>query len=227
MIVACLALTGSLLPLRTWTYAGPLLLFQGLLTLVNTPFNWASIGLTRALLRRGLELGGWWPYILALVNAILASAIVVLLTLAMVIAIQAFGELVARAGGIPFLPIGALFDGITRNPAAPEYWWVYALLLATMSPSLINLMIGGASRMRPVLISLALIIETGLIIWTSYVFYRWHFETAWAGTPIDPGPYWGSFQAIVAPWIFASLYIPACMLVLRIARPVIYRRNSK
>src|SRR5262249_52498829 len=52
---------------------------------------------------------------------------------------------VARAWGIPFLPIGALFDGITRNPAAPEYWWVYALLLATMSPSLINLMIGGAS----------------------------------------------------------------------------------
>jgi hypothetical protein len=145
MIVACLALVAVLLPLRTWSYSGPLLLFQGLLTLITTPFNWASIGLTRALLRRGLELGGWWPYILALVNAVLASIIVVLMALAIVVAIQAFGELITRAGGVPFLPIGALFDGIIRNPAAPEYWWVYALLLATMSPSLINLMIGGAS----------------------------------------------------------------------------------
>jgi hypothetical protein len=29
--------------------------------LLNAPFDWASLGLTRALLRRGLELGGWWP----------------------------------------------------------------------------------------------------------------------------------------------------------------------
>jgi hypothetical protein len=58
MILFCLALVGALLPLRTWPYIGPLLLFQGLLTLINAPFNWASIGLTRALLRRGLELGG-------------------------------------------------------------------------------------------------------------------------------------------------------------------------
>ena len=41
----------------------------GLLTLLNAPFDWASLGLTRALLRRGLELGGWWPYLLALVDA--------------------------------------------------------------------------------------------------------------------------------------------------------------
>jgi hypothetical protein len=83
-------------------------------------------------------------------------------------------------------------------------------------------------QMRPVLISLALIIETGLIIWASYVFYRWHYETEWAAFRVSPpaGPYDGSFQAIVAPWIFASLYIPACMLVLRIARPFIYRQNS-
>jgi hypothetical protein len=34
------------------------LMFLGLLTLINAPFDWASLGLTRALLRRGLELGG-------------------------------------------------------------------------------------------------------------------------------------------------------------------------
>jgi hypothetical protein len=34
------------------------------------------------------------------------------------------------------------------QPSAPEYWWVYALLLSTMIPSLLNLMIGGASLLR-------------------------------------------------------------------------------
>jgi hypothetical protein len=56
MIVACLG-AAELLSVK----AGPLLLFLGLLTLLNAPFDWASLGLTRALLRRGLELGGWWP----------------------------------------------------------------------------------------------------------------------------------------------------------------------
>ena len=148
MILACLAAVGLLLPLRTWPYTGPLLLFQGLLTLINAPFNWASIGLTRALLRRGLELGGWWPYFLGVVNAVLATAIVALLALTIVVAVQAFGELVTHGGGAPILPLGQLFDGISKNPEAPEYWWVYALLLATMIPSIINLAMGGMALSR-------------------------------------------------------------------------------
>ena len=32
--------------------------------------------------------------------------------------------------------------------AITEYWWVYALLLSTTIPSLLNLMIGGASLLR-------------------------------------------------------------------------------
>ena len=145
MIAACLSAVGLLLPLQTWPYTGPLLLFQGLLTLINAPFNWVSIGLTRALLWRGLELGGWWPYFLGVANAVLATAIVAALTLTMVIAVQAFDELVRHGGGSPILPLDPLFEGISKNPGAPEYWWIYALLLATMIPSLLSLMIGGAS----------------------------------------------------------------------------------
>ena len=33
-------------------------------------------------------------------------------------------------------------------PTAPEYWWLYALLLSTMIPSLVNLVIGGTSLAR-------------------------------------------------------------------------------
>jgi len=114
--------------------------------------DWASLGLTRALLRRGLELGGWWPYVLAIVDAILAAGIIALLALAMVSGVQMFDHLAAHSGGVDkqVLPLDQLFGGVAANPGAPEYWWVYALLLSTMIPSLINLMIGGASLLRGV-----------------------------------------------------------------------------
>ena len=152
MIMVCLWLAGLQSSLSDWPYVGPLLLFLGLLTLLNAPFDWASLGLTRALLRRGLELGGWWPYLLALVDAVLAGVIIACLALTMVVAVQAFDQLSVHGGGerAALLPIDTLVEGIGKNPAAPEYWWVYALLLSSMIPSLVNLMIGGTSLLRGV-----------------------------------------------------------------------------
>jgi hypothetical protein len=134
--------------LWSWEVFGAALLFFGLLTILNAPFDWASLGLTRALLRRGLELGGWWPYVLAVVDAALAAVIIAVLTLTMVVGIQAFDVLAVHGGGTSILPLEPLFDGITAHPGAPEYWWLYALLLSTMIPSLVNLVIGGASLLR-------------------------------------------------------------------------------
>jgi hypothetical protein len=101
-------------------------------------------------LRRGLELGGWWPYLLALVDACLAGVIIALLALTMVIGVQTFDELAVHGGGekAAVLPLNPLFDGIAQNPAAPEYWWAYALLLSSMIPSLVNLTIGGMAFTR-------------------------------------------------------------------------------
>jgi hypothetical protein len=151
MFLLCLGAADLLSPIRPgWKIGGPLLLFLGLLTFLNAPFDWASLGLTRALLRRGLELGGWWPYLLAILDAVLAGVIVALLALTMVIGVQAFDELAAHGGGekAMVLPLDALFDGIAKNPGAPEYWWAYALLVSTMIPSLINLAIGGMAFTR-------------------------------------------------------------------------------
>ncbi len=125
-----------------------MLLFLGLLTLLNAPFDWASLGLTRALLRRGLELGGWWPYLLAFVDAALAGFIIALLAFVMVLGVQTFDALAVHGSGKPVLPLDTLFDGIAKNPAAPEYWWAYALLLSSMIPSLVNLAIGGMAFTR-------------------------------------------------------------------------------
>jgi hypothetical protein len=141
------------MPKLLWDTTGPLLLFFGLSTLVNAPFDWVSLGLTRALVRRGLELGAWWPYILALADAVCAAGIIITaLTIVSVLSIQLFDELAANTAGesARFLPLGPLFDGIETQPSAPEFWWVYAMLLSTMIPSLVNLVIGGASLVRGV-----------------------------------------------------------------------------
>ena len=53
-----------------------------------------------------------------------------------------------HGGGKDVLPLKPLFDGIAAHPTAPEYWWIYTLLLSTMVPSLINLVIGGPSFLR-------------------------------------------------------------------------------
>jgi hypothetical protein len=58
MFGACLMLGYATAPLETWGQAGPILLFLGVLTLLNAPFDWSSPGLdastaaTRARTRR-------------------------------------------------------------------------------------------------------------------------------------------------------------------------------
>jgi hypothetical protein len=150
MVVVCLAAARWLSPLSIWQMQGPLLLVLGLLTLLNAPFDWASVGLTRALLRRGLEKGEWWPYWFAMVDAALATVIVVFLAIITVVGIESFDSSAAHGGAHSVLPLDPLFNGIAAHPTAPEYWWIYALLLSTMIPSLVNLMIGGASFVRGV-----------------------------------------------------------------------------
>jgi hypothetical protein len=75
---------------------------------------------------------------------------IALLAITMVLGVQAFDHLAEHGGGARILPLDQLFDGVAAHPAAPEYWWLYALLLSSMIPSFINLMIGGASFLRGV-----------------------------------------------------------------------------
>ncbi len=82
----------------------------------------------------------------------LAAGIITLLTVVCVLGVQVFDDLAVLSGGddASVLPLSDLFNGIEAHPSAPEFWWVYALLLSTMIPSLVNLMIGGASLLRGV-----------------------------------------------------------------------------
>jgi hypothetical protein len=69
---------------------------------------------------------------------------------AMVIGVQAFDTVAVHSGGAPVFPLKPLFDGVANHPSEPEYWWLYALLISSMIPSLLNLAIGGASFLRGV-----------------------------------------------------------------------------
>lgn len=58
--------------------SGPLLLFFGILILVNAPFDWLTVGVTRWLLRLGLEKKGLWPIFLAIGDFIAALVFIYL-----------------------------------------------------------------------------------------------------------------------------------------------------
>lgn len=131
-----------------WQDAGPLLLFLGTITLINAPFNWASLGLTRALLWRGLEKQKLWPYFYALVDGIFAVFAAAALACMMVVGMQAYNELAVAGGGKGVFAVNVLISGIRSGPLNSEYWWVYFLLISTMLPSIANLIIGGLSLTR-------------------------------------------------------------------------------
>jgi hypothetical protein len=148
MILSVVSSAFWLAGLAPWQTFGPAALFVVLLTVLNAPFDWFSIGLTRALLRRGVELGGWWPFGLALLDVALALVILLLLTPVLVIGVQAFNFAGMLGGGSPVFPLSPLFQDIAVHPSDPANWWVYILLLATMVPSFANLVIGSVSLTR-------------------------------------------------------------------------------
>jgi hypothetical protein len=146
----CLIAPYVIAPMERWPLSGNLLLFYGLLTLVNAPIDWLATGFTRALLRRGLSRGGWWPFFYALIDVLVATVLIAVLAFIMVIAIQTFDDIaVLRAGSeARVLPLGPLFRGLQTAPSEYEYWWVWLLLFSSMVPSIINLSIAAAAFLR-------------------------------------------------------------------------------
>jgi hypothetical protein len=137
-------------PLRAWPESAPLLVVFGLLTLIDAPFDWAAIGLTRYLLRKGLACGGPWRYALAIFDAALAAVSVRLLAFVAVVAVQTFGDIaVLRAGeAARIMPLGPLFEKLYDHPADYENWWIWLMLFSTAIPSVVNLAIASFAFMR-------------------------------------------------------------------------------
>ena len=135
---------------KSWSIAGPILLIFGLLTLVNAPFEWFAIGLTRALLRRGLAPGGRGPFFYAVVDALTAVPVIAILSFVTVFTVQTFEDIAALRGGpdARIMPLDTLFAGLDLHPGDPEYWWLWLMLFSTLIPSALNLCAAAASLIR-------------------------------------------------------------------------------
>lgn len=148
VLAAALCLRMLIATRLDWPQFGVFLLLTGLFTVLSAPFDWLSLGLTRGLLRRGLETGGAVPWLLALLDAALATLLIIALAASMVLGVQVFDAFAVRGGGAPVLPLQPLFEGLRQRPADPEFWWLHALLLSKLLPSIANLAIGGFSLLR-------------------------------------------------------------------------------
>jgi hypothetical protein len=85
-------------------------------------------------------------------------------------------------------------------------------------------------NIRAAAIKTALVVEVVLVVWASYVTYRWEFATdgkfGSLGQFGDLVPFYGPFQAVVAPWLFVAAVIPVCFMVLAAADRVIRKISN-
>ncbi len=132
----------------------------GLVPLVNIPFDWASVGVTRALLRRGCEADARSPFWLGVLDFGLGVVLLIGLAAALMAALWAADRLTAHPGTAPLIDLPRLVHRIATDPDESANWWVYLTLFSTMIPSVLNCLIGAFS----------------LISWSLPSWRRWMLE---------------------------------------------------
>jgi hypothetical protein len=119
-----------------------LIYFLTLLTLINAPFDWVALGITRGLLRRGLELRGFAPLGLGLLDLMISIGLLVLLAIAVLWGTEAFNHFALLGGYKAPVDPAIMLPALLKEPAAYEHIWLYAMLFSTQIPALLNLMFG-------------------------------------------------------------------------------------
>ncbi len=110
-----------------------LILFLGIFPFFNAIADFASIGLTRYLLRKGLS--GW-----TLKHAILDAFGGVIIFALLGISLISYIHLVRPPDGRMLLDLTGVFAGLQCSLS--DYWWLGFMLLSTLLPTLLHLAIG-------------------------------------------------------------------------------------
>ena len=107
------------------------MLTMGVLPLVNAVFDFASVGLTRYLLRLGLEQkrAAW--------RAVLDGLGGIAIFFALGCTLIAFVTFVVPADGVPLVDLTQLFADMRRAPG--DYIWLMVTLFSTLIPTLLHL----------------------------------------------------------------------------------------
>ena len=125
-----------------------LLYFLVMLTVINAPFDWLALGITRGLLRRGLERGGAWPLVLGLADLAVSIALLLGLAVAVLWATELFNHSTVLGGLKVVVAPSKLLPALATAPFAPEHLWLIAMLFSTQVPALLNLIFGTFCLLR-------------------------------------------------------------------------------
>lgn len=133
---------------EAWKRSGALLLIFGVLTLLNAPFDFLSLGLTRGFLRRGLQTKGLSPIRFAFYDALAAVVVISVLICVLIVGIQLYGILEVHGHQERTIDLTKAFETIHDTPYASQNFWIYTLLITTQAPSLFNVAVGAVSVAR-------------------------------------------------------------------------------
>jgi len=101
-------------------------LFFSVLPLINALFDFASVGLTRYWLRKGLSGNILW-------NGLRDAVAGLVIFLALGCTIITFIHLVRPQDNVPLLNLASLFDDLAANPG--NYWWLFFMVFSTLIPT--------------------------------------------------------------------------------------------
>ena len=121
------------------TVVGILLLFYFIFPLLNAPIDWLSLGITRGLLQsiRYEHHGGWVAFAWALLDVVLAFGFLLLVSAVLVIAI----------GLVDSTLLHTTLNEINQEATAKNYYWIYAMLLTTLIPTLLHFALAASALM--------------------------------------------------------------------------------
>ena len=122
------------------------LIVIGLVPLVNMPFDWASVGFTRALLRRGCERDAMAPLRLGSIDFAIGLILLLLLAATLIVALHLVDVVMAPyRQGTDLIDVPKRLLALYARPGDPGNWWIYLTLFSTLIPSVLNLLVGMVS----------------------------------------------------------------------------------
>lgn len=141
VLLSAVTLTIILLPDLNTTKTIPpayLLLFFAIFPIFNALADFASTGLTRLLLRRGLSSPTW-------TNALLDTIGGIVIFFLLGVFLISYIHFVRPQNGIALLNLGQLFKLLDNSLS--DYWWLAVMLGSTLLPTFLHLVVGVSTML--------------------------------------------------------------------------------
>ncbi len=135
-LLAVAAITLRTMPLiaeDTWPKVSYLMLFLGVFPSINALADFASIGLTRYLLRKGLTGLTWLQSLIDLLGGLVIFG-------CLGAGLITYVHFVRTVDGRALLDLPGMFAGLEQNKG--DYWWLAFMLISTLIPTALHLMVG-------------------------------------------------------------------------------------